>query len=239
MTEERPEVSLVVPVCDEEDSLPRFRGEPLEVLRGLERSFEIVFVDDGSRDRSPAILEELRTEIAEVRVVRLESHAGLSAALHAGIHHARGEVVVTIDADLQNDPRDIPLLLARLGEADMVCGWRKDRQDSFRKRVASRIGNGWRNRRLGESIRDSCSPLKAFRRAFVRHVPPYDGLHRWYPTLARLAGLRVIEIPVRHRRRTGGRSRFGVWNRLFRGLADVRAVRWMRKRRLRYRATES
>jgi dolichol-phosphate mannosyltransferase len=235
---ERPEISLVVPVYNEEEVLPRFRETPLEVLRGLGRSFEIVFADDGSSDRSPEILEEMRRDIPEVRIVRILKNSGLSTALYCGFHHARGEILISIDADLQNDPRDIPKLLEKIGEFDMVCGWRKERDDPFLKRLSSKIGNGWRNWRLGESIHDSCSPLKAFKREFLEHLPPYDGLHRWYPTLARMAGLTVVEVPVRHQRRDTGRSKYGIWNRLWKGLADVKAVKWMRRYRLRYEAEE-
>jgi glycosyltransferase involved in cell wall biosynthesis len=238
MAEERPEISLVVPVYNEEDVLPRFREKPVEVLRGLGRPFEIVFVDDGSTDRSPGILQELKAEIPEARVIRLEPNSGLSSALYAGFDHARGEILVSIDADLQNDPEDIPKLLERLGEYDMVCGWRKERDDPFIKRLSSKIGNGWRNWRMGESIHDSCSPLKAFKRAFLEHLPPIDGLHRWYPTLARMSGLTVLEVPVRHHRRKSGKSKYGVWNRLWKGLADLKAVKWMRRYRMRYEAQE-
>ncbi len=231
---ERPEVSLVVPVYNEEDVLPRFREEPLTILRELGRTFEIVFVNDGSRDRSAEILTELKSEIPEVRVIHLDRNHGLTSALDAGFRQARGDLIVSIDADLQNDPADIPKLLEELEDCDMVCGWRRDRQDPFIKKLSSKIGNGWRNWRMGDDIHDTCSPLKAFRREFITHLPPFDGMHRWLPALAKMSGLRVKEIPVRHHRRDTGKSKYGVWNRLFKGLADLRAVKWMRKNRLTY-----
>lgn len=235
---ERPEISLVVPVYNEEDVLPRFREEPLRVLRELGRTFEIVFVNDGSRDRSAEILAELKSEIPEVRVIHLDRNHGLTSALDAGFRHARGDILVSIDADLQNDPADIPLLLEAIEDCDMVCGWRRDRQDPFIKRLSSKVGNGWRNWRMGDDIHDTCSPLKAFRREFVPHLPPFDGMHRWLPALAKMSGFKVKEIPVRHHRRDTGSSKYGVWNRLFKGLADLRAVKWMRKNRLTYTTRE-
>jgi glycosyltransferase involved in cell wall biosynthesis len=238
MPEERPEISLIVPVYNEEDVLPRFREKPLEVLRGLGRSFEMVFVDDGSADGSPAILDAMKAEIPEVRVIRLDRNWGLTSALDAGFRHARGDILVSIDADLQNDPEDIPKLLDEIEDCDMVCGWRRDRNDPFVKRLSSKVANGWRNWRMGDSIHDTCSPLKAFRREFVRHLPPFDGMHRWLPVLAKMNGLRVREIPVKHHRRGTGSSKYGVWNRLWKGLSDLKAVKWMRRNRLRYEARE-
>lgn len=230
-----PQVSVVLPVFDEEGNLRRLVEELFPVVRGLGRTFEVVFVDDGSRDRSPEILREIAAEHPEAVVWRLDRNHGLSSALDAGFRSARGEVIVTLDADLQNDPRDIPRLLALLGEYDMVCGWRKERSDPFVKRGSSRIANWWRNRRTGESVHDITCPLKVFRAAVVPHLPAYDGMHRFYPTLARMAGFRVVEVPVAHRGRAAGTSKYGVWNRLWKGLSDLRAIRWMQRNRLTYR----
>jgi glycosyltransferase involved in cell wall biosynthesis len=230
-----PQVSVVLPVFDEEGNLPGLMEELLPVVRGLGRTFEIVFVDDGSRDGSPRVLAEIAAKHPEVAVWRLDRNHGLSSALDAGFRSARGEVIVTLDADLQNDPRDIPRLFAMLGEHDMVCGWRRSRRDPFLKRASSRIANGWRNRRTGEAIHDITCPLKVFRAAIVPHLPPYDGMHRFYPTLARMAGFRVVEVPVAHRERAAGTSKYGIWNRLWKGLSDLRAIRWMQRNRLTYR----
>jgi glycosyltransferase involved in cell wall biosynthesis len=230
-----PGVSVVLPVFDEEANLRPLLEEVLPVLRGLGRPFEILFVDDGSRDGSPAVLRDLAREHPEVAVWRLDGNHGLSSALDAGFRSARGEVIVTLDADLQNDPRDIPRLYALLGGHDMVCGWRRDRSDPWVKRTSSRIANAWRNRRTGEAMHDITCPLKVFRAAIVPHLPPYDGMHRFYPTLARLAGFRVIEVPVAHRPRRTGASKYGIWNRLWKGLDDLRAVRWMQRNRMAYR----
>jgi len=230
-----PEVSVVLPVFNEEGNLRPLLDELLPAVRGLGRPFEILFVDDGSRDRTPGVLAELAAEHPEVAVWRLDRNHGLSSALDAGFRSARGEVIVTLDADRQVDPGDIPRLYALLGEHDMVCGWRRDRRDPLVKRVSSRIANGWRNLRTGEAVHDTCCPLKVFRAAIVPHLPPFDGMHRFYPTLARMAGFRVIEVPVAHRERASGSSKYGVWNRLWKGLSDLRTVRWMQRNRLTYR----
>jgi hypothetical protein len=143
-----------------------------------------------------------------------------------------------LDADLQNPPADIERLLAGLDGADMVVGWRKDRRDSWFKRVQSRIANGWRNRRTKETIHDTGCGLKVFRREVIERIKLWNGMHRFLPTLARMEGFRVAEVVVSHRPRASGRSHFGMWRRLWKGLADVRAIRWMWKNRISARATE-
>ncbi len=235
-----PELSVVVPVFNEEGSLDALYAELQPVVARVAPSHEFVFVDDGSRDRSPEILARLAAADPHVRIVRLDRNHGLSSALHCGFHRARGAIVATLDSDLQNDPSDLPKLVdeVRSGRADMACGWRRDRIDPFVKKVSSRIANAWRNSRTGESVHDITCPLKAFRREVRDVFLPFDGMHRFLPTLARMAGHRVVEIPVGHRARVHGSSKYGVWNRLFRGMKDLRAVRWMQERRMTYRATE-
>jgi glycosyltransferase involved in cell wall biosynthesis len=230
-----PHVSVVLPFFNEEGNVRRLMDELLPVVRGLGVPFEVVCVDDGSRDRTLEVLGEIRREHPEVVVWRLDRNHGLSSALDAGFRSARGEVIITLDADLQNDPADIPRLYAMLGECDMVCGWRRERHDPWIKRVSSRIANQWRNRRTGEAVHDITCPLKVFRRAIVPHLPAFNGMHRFYPTLARMAGFRVVEVPVAHRARYTGTSKYGVWNRLWKGLEDLRAIRWMQRNRLTYR----
>jgi glycosyltransferase involved in cell wall biosynthesis len=230
-----PEISVVLPVFDEAGNLHALAGELLPVVRGLGRTFEVLFVDDGSRDGSSEILRELAGTHPEIAVWRLDRNRGLSSALDAGFRAARGGVIVTLDADLQNDPRDIPRLLERLADHDMVCGWRRERRDPWVKRASSAIANWWRRRRTGDPIHDVTCPMKAFRAEIVPHLPSFDGMHRFYPTLARMAGFRVVEVPVAHRPRGSGRSKYGVWNRLGKGLSDLRAIRWMQRNRLDYR----
>ena len=230
-----PQVSVILPVFDEEGSVRAVAEELFPVLHGLGRPFEVVFVDDGSRDGTPAALREIAAAHPEVTVWRLDRNHGLSSALDAGLRSARGGILVTMDADGQNDPKDIPRLIGLLEGQDMVCGWRRDRRDPFVKRASSRVANWWRNLRTGESLHDITCPLKVLRAAVVPHLPPFDGMHRFYPTLARMAGFRVLEVEVAHRPRAAGRSKYGIANRLFKGLSDLRAIRWMRRNRMTYR----
>ncbi len=231
------ELSLVLPVYDECESLRTLLDEILPVLEDLAPAYEVVFVDDGSQDGSSAQLDELARLHPTVRVLRLDRNHGLSAALHCGFRAARGEILAMMDSDGQLDPRDLPSLVdvVRRGDADMACGWRRERHDSFVKRASSRVANSFRNLRTSSSIRDVTCPLKAFRRDVRDAFLPFDGMHRFLPTLAEMAGFSVVEVPVRHRPRRGGTSKYGVWNRVFRGMVDLRAIRWMQRRRLSYR----
>ncbi len=224
----------MIPVYDEEESLVVLHREIDAALSSRSGELEIIFVDDGSRDGSAAVLRELALKDPRVRVLTLDRRHGQSAALDAGFRAVRAPVTVTLDADLQNDPLDVPRLLACLDRADVVNGVRVDRQDSWRRRLSSRIANGIRNRVTGESIADVGCSIRAMRTSYLRRIKLYRGLHRFLPTLLALEGARVIEIPVSHRPRRFGRSKYGIGNRLFVGLIDLLAVRWMKSRALRY-----
>jgi len=235
-----PELSLVIPVYNERESLPLLLGEIAAALRPVRPAYEIVAVDDGSTDGSRDELRRLRPLHPELRLVGFERNAGQSAAFAAGFRAARGGVIVTLDADLQNDPGDVPGLVAELerrGTAAVV-GYRADRRDTAWKRLQSRIANGIRNRLTAETIRDTGCSLKAFRAEAVRDLPWFNGMHRFLPTLVRMQGGSVAELPVRHRPRVFGTTKYGMWNRVFRALADALAVRWMQRRVLRYRIDE-
>jgi dolichol-phosphate mannosyltransferase len=218
----------------------RVEPELRPVLERLGIAFEVVFVDDGSQDTSAEIIRRLRERDARVRLVRLKANAGETAATDAGFKAARGRTVVTMDGDLQNDPADIPRLLAQLDRWDAVCGWRVNRGDgdSLVRRVSSRVGNRVRNWVSDERIEDSGCTFRAFRRECLRGLTLYRGFHRFIPTLLRLRGYRVMEMPVAHRPRRFGRSKYGVMNRAFVALVDVLVVRWMKSRRLRYEVAE-
>lgn len=233
-----PRVSVVIPVHDEEESLEQLHAELCEVLKPLEGGAEIVLVDDGSRDGSLAKMRQLAARDPRVRLVVLDGNHGQTAALDAGFRAVRGEVTVTLDADLQNDPADIPRLLAQLERADVVNGVRVERNDSPIRKLSSRIGNGFRNWMTGENVTDVGCSLRAMRTSYLRRVKLFRGMHRFLPTLLRMEGATVIEIPVSHRLRRFGRSKYGIANRLFVGLADVLAVRWMQRRALRYQVKE-
>jgi len=233
-----PWLSVVVPAYDEGANLRTLHGELAAALADLGRPWELVWVDDGSTDDTLAVMRALAGEDPRVRVVALEGNHGQTAALEAGFHRARGEVLATLDADLQNDPADLPRLLAALDRADVVNGVRQGRRDGWVRRVSSRIANGFRNRATGESVTDVGCSLRVMRAAYVRRIKLFRGLHRFLPTLLRMEGARVIELPVSHRPRRHGRSKYGIGNRLFAGLHDVFAVRWMQSRALRYRVVE-
>jgi glycosyltransferase involved in cell wall biosynthesis len=234
----RPELlSVVVPAWNEEESVPRLVAEVEAALAPAVR-FELLVVDDGSTDATRARLLELAQKRPFLRVLALDRHRGQTAGIAAGIAAARGDVVVTLDADLQNPPGEIPKLLAALDRADAVVGYRAVRNDDGIRRWSSRIANGVRNRITRETIRDTGCSLKAFRAAHLREIPLFEGMHRFLPTLLKMRGRTILEVPVEHRPRSAGVSKYGVWNRVFRALLDCLAVRWMQWRVLRGSATE-
>ncbi|KAB2963241.1 MAG: glycosyltransferase family 2 protein [Thermoanaerobaculia bacterium] len=226
-----PDISLVVPLYNEEENLPELAREIRAAMTGTGRTWELLFVDDGSTDGSLAVLRALAAGEPEIRVLRHRRNAGQSAGLDTGFRAARGRVVVTLDADLQNDPADVPRLLAELERGfDVVSGVRVERHDKWTRRISSRIANGVRNWATDERITDVGCSLKAYRREYLEHLPMFTGMHRFLPTLVRWNGARVAELPVRHRPRRHGVAKYGIGNRLFRALADLFAVRWMRRR---------
>jgi dolichol-phosphate mannosyltransferase len=234
------DLSVVIPVYNEEESLLLLWSELRSVLDRAGLDFEVVFVDDGSRDRGAEIIRGLRDSDPRVRLVRLKANAGETAATDAGFHAARGRLIVTMDADLQNDPQDIPGLLRHLDQWDAVTGWRVDRGDgdSLVRRLSSRIANGVRNWLSDDVIQDSGCTFRAFRRECLRGLVLYRGFHRFVPTLLKMRGYRVLEVPVRNRPRRFGQSKYGVLNRVFVATTDLLAVRWMKSRALHYEVAE-
>ncbi len=234
------DLSVVIPVYNEEASLTPLWSELREVLEGLGFVFEVVFVDDGSRDRSAEIIRAFREADRRVRLVRLKTNGGETAATDAGLKAARGGRVVVMDADLQNDPRDIPMLLSHLDRWDAVTGWRVNRAagDNLVRRASSRVANGIRNWMSDETIQDSGCTFRAFRRECLRGLVLYRGFHRFIPTLLKMRGYRVLEVPVGHRPRRFGRSKYGVLNRAVVAFADLLVIRWMKTRLLRYEVVE-
>jgi dolichol-phosphate mannosyltransferase len=228
-----PALSVVVPLYNEEENVPILQAELAAALSSLEH--EMVFVDDGSTDRTLARL----TTGPEVRILRFEKNAGQSAALYAGANAARGAIVVLIDGDLQNDPADIPRLLAEIDRgADLVCGYRARRKDTLVKRLTSRIANFVRSRFTKDGVRDTGCTLKAMRRECVRTLVPFKGMHRFIPALVKGAGYRLVEIPVNHRALRFGRSKYGLGNRALRATIDMFGVRWLLSRQLRYKVSD-
>ena len=228
-----PELSVVVPVFNERDNVIPLLGEIAAVLRGR-LDFEIVYVDDASRDDTVAVLRAARTEFPELRVLHHARQCGQSTAVWNGVRAARGRWVATLDGDGQNDPADIPELLAARDRAaptvKLFAGWRTTRRDSFSKRLSSKIANAVRARMLGDATPDTGCGLKLFEREMFLQLPCFDHMHRFLPALVRRTGSGCESVPVSHRPRTRGVSKYGVWDRLWVGLADLRGVAWLMRR---------
>ena len=242
MTQLPPELSLVIPCYNEAGNLRPLVSSIHKAVDPLGVDYEIVVTDDCSTDGSWAVLKELAAADRRVRVQRFEFNCGESAASWAGMQFARGRCLVTLDADLQNDPRDLPNFLDALKKFDCVCGTRVESRkagDSFLRIASSRIANGVRNKLSGENIADAGCTYRAFKRECIAHVKMFRGAHRFLPTLIKMDGFTVTEIPVANHPRYSGRSHYGVWNRLFKSLADLLAVRWMKKRSIHYEVVDT
>lgn len=233
-----PDLSIVIPVYNEKDNLPILNDELQSVLSGLGSSYEIILVDDGSQDGSFEVMRTLQAGNPNLRVIRFKYNCGQTAAFAAGFEAARGRIIVTLDADLQNCPEDIPRLLEKMDDYDMVCGWRQKRNDPWIKRVSSKIANFVRNRLSDENIADTGCSLKTFRRECLGQLKLFKGMHRFFPTLIKMEGFRVTQVPVSHRPRRHGESKYNIRNRLFSSFLDLLAVRWMKKRRIQYEIIE-
>src|SRR5512134_1144351 len=235
----QPWISVVIPIKDERDNLLALTDQLIKVLQGREESknarWEIIYVDDGSTDGSSEILDRLASEHRAVTVLHFDRNYGQSAGFDAGFKRSIGALVATMDGDLQNDPEDIGLLLSYANGYDLVCGWRTERHDTVMRKISSRVANVVRNAVTGDRVHDTGCSLKIFRRRVIDRLPLFNGMHRFFPALALMHGFTVTEVPVRHHPRRHGISKYGVGNRLFKGLYDLMAVRWMHSRVLRYR----
>ena len=230
-----PYLSVVIPICNERDNLAPLTAQILKALSGHVPSFEIVYVDDGSTDGSGPLLDQLARDYPDVRVFHFDRNYGQTAAFDAGFRQAAGELIATLDGDLQYDPQDILTLLPLAERFDLVCGWSRERHDTLVKRLSSRIANAVREVVIGDGVRDTGCSLKIFRRRVVERLPLFEGMHRFFPALARMQGFTVTQVPVSHYPRAHGRSKYGIGNRIFKSLRDLIAVRWMQSRCLTYR----
>ena len=236
-----PILSLVIPCYNEQGNLPALIAAIREAVNSLDLPYEILITDDCSRDRSWEILKQLAANDSRVRVQRFAFNCGESAASWAGLKAAQGQFLVTLDADLQNDPKDLPKFLSALTQFDCVCGTRvesRGKGDSLVRIASSRIANWVRNQLSGEQISDAGCTYRAFRRECIQNLKFFKGMHRFLPTLIKLEGFTVTEIPVTNNPRLAGQSHYGVWNRLFASFYDLLAVRWMKKRMFRYQIAE-
>jgi glycosyltransferase involved in cell wall biosynthesis len=225
-----PDVSIVIPLYNEQDNMETLQRQLHAGASGLH--YEIVFVDDGSKDDTVQRVERR----PEVRLLEFEKNAGQSAAMYAGIHAARGKVIVLLDGDLQNDPADIPKMLAEIEKgADLVCGYRAKRRDTVVKRITSRVANFVRSRFTKDGVRDTGCTLKAMRNECRDALVLFYGMHRFIPALVKGAGYKIVEIPVNHRPRVAGVSKYGLGNRAIKATVDMFGVRWILSRQVRYR----
>ncbi|HEU4502265.1 MAG TPA: glycosyltransferase family 2 protein [Nitrospira sp.] len=235
----QPWISVVVPIKDERDNLVSLTDQLMKVLHARGESqhtpFEIIYVDDGSTDGSSQMLDRIAAEHPSVIVLHFDRNYGQSSAFDAGFKRSTGMLVVTMDGDLQNDPADIDTLLAYSDKYDLVCGWRTERHDSLTRKISSRVANAVRSAVTGDRVHDTGCSLKVFRREVIDRLQLFVGMHRFFPALALMHGFTVTEVPVRHHPRMHGVSKYGVGNRLFKGLYDLLAVRWMQDRVLKYR----
>lgn len=225
-----PEVSVVLPCYNEAENLEPLLNEVKTALAKAGRSYEVLFVNDGSSDNSAACMSELARRNPCVRVIHHRTNFGQSAAILTGYRQALGQVVITMDSDMQNDPADIPEMLEALEDCDAVCGIRRRRQDSVVRLISSRVANFVRGSVLGDQIHDAGCTFRAIRRNALHQLPAFKGLHRFIPAVLRFHGYRVREIHVNHRPRTRGVSKYGIGNRLFVGIADLLAMSWYRRR---------
>jgi dolichol-phosphate mannosyltransferase len=241
MSVEMPVVSLVIPCYNEEGNLRALLAAIHDAVANLKTPCEIIITDDCSTDGSWPLLKELAQGNPRLRVQRLNRNSGESAASWAGMKAARGQYIVTLDADLQNDPRDLPQFLAALKAHDCVCGTRVETRgqgDNFIRILSSRLANWVRNKLSGEQISDAGCTYRAFKRDCINNLKFFQGMHRFLPTLFKMEGFTVTEIKVTNNPRFAGQSHYGVWNRLFASCYDLLAVRWMKKRMFHFEVAE-
>ncbi len=225
-----PMISIVIPLYNEEENIQELCRRLIDVLDSMRESYEVLFVDDGSTDGSYARLLEIKKNNENIKIVKFRRNFGQTAAIHAGFDYAQGEIIATLDADLQNDPQDIPDMIKKLNDLDLdvVCGWRYQRQDKFHKKILSRFANGLRRKLTGESIHDSGCTLRVYREESVRDLDLYGEMHRYIPALLTWRGFKVGEHKVVHHERYRGQTKYN-WRRLTRGFFDLVVVAfWQR-----------
>ncbi|QOV90242.1 glycosyltransferase family 2 protein [Humisphaera borealis] len=238
---DKPFLSLVIPCYNEQEIVPTLLSRVDSALAVLNKPFEAIVVDDGSKDDTPRLLAEGMQKYPWLRVLRMRKNGGQSAAFEAGFAAARADIIATIDADLQNDPEEIPRLLPMLdqdGGYDLINGWRKDRQDTNFRRWQSRQANKIRNWISQDNINDSACSLKVYRSHTIKGLKLFNGAHRFFPALVKMRGYKVLEVPVKHSPRFAGTAKYGFGNRALRAFIDLLGVRWMKERYIRSQADE-
>ncbi len=230
--------SVVIPIHNEEENIRGLVAEIEPAMNSLGKPWELICIDDGSTDSSLLILQELCKTRPYLRILAFKSNYGQSSAFAAGFEHARGDFVITLDGDGQNDPSDIPQLAKAIVDCDLVVGWRVDRRDPWNKRMISRLSNWVRSRVCKDEMHDTGCSLKIYRKEALRKIKMYKGMHRFLPALFCMEGLRVREIPVKHRERKHGVTKYHFFNRSIGPILDMLMVRWMLGRRLQHEVRE-
>lgn len=230
--------SVIIPVKDEAENIEALIEEIEEVMEPLalmqKQPWEMIVVEDGSTDDSPKILRRLSEKKSYLRVLFFSKNFGQSSAFDAGFRAAKGSFVISLDGDGQNAPSDIPRLLEHTQKADLICGWRKDRKDPISKKITSKFANFVRSRLCKDGIHDTGCSLKVYRRACLEKIKLFQGMHRFLPALFVMEGFRVFEVPVQHRPRMAGKSKYHFFNRFLGPISDLLAIIWMRRRTLSY-----
>lgn len=230
-----PVYSVVIPLKNEAGNIAGLIDELEPVMTSLGQSWELICVDDGSTDETRQILKDLQMQKDYLRLILFKKNYGQSSAFDAGFKAARGEFVITLDGDGQNDPKDIHRMIPMIQDCDLVCGIRTKRKDSFTKRLSSRLANFVRQRICEDDVEDTGCSLKVYRRSCLEKIKMFNGMHRFLPALFKIEGFRIQQIPVNHRERLRGKSNYNLFNRSFNTVADLWAVRWMKKRHLDYK----
>ena len=228
-------ISIVCPFYDEQENLTELLNRLLKMTEKIQQPWEIILVDDGSRDNGPDELKKLISGNSSVRLIQLEQNRGMTTALYAGFQEAKGEIIATLDADLQNPPEEIPRLLYMMEDYDMITGYRAERNDKFVKKVSSKIANIIRRVVIGDRIKDVGCSLRIFKKSIIENFYPYKGMHRFFPAIAERKGFKIKQVPVEHCFRKAGKAKYHLFNRLLGPLWDLIAVSWLLKNKINYR----
>ncbi len=228
-------ISIVCPFYDEEENLPELLSRLLKVTEKIQQPWEMIFIDDGSRDNGPEELKKLIAGNPSVRLIQFEQNRGMTSALYAGLKEAKGEIIATLDADLQNPPEEILRLLFMMEDYDMITGYRAERQDSLVKKASSKIANHLRRVVIGDRIKDVGCSLRIFKKAVLENFYPYKGMHRLFPAIADHTGFKIKQVPVEHASRKAGKAKYHFFNRLLGPMWDLIAVSWLLKNKINYK----